>query len=337
MNNKIIGIVIAIIFMLSLTLLLMSNKQSINTVDSQSRYKVIIATPQTPPPGLVFIAYEKGFFSNEGLDVSLQKHSSGKTSLKAVLEQQANIGVTSENPIMHAVLNKQKIKLISSILSTGKNYVILARKDRAISSIGDLKGKTIGVTSGTNSEFLLDAMLTLHTLDPADIKKVNIKPGEIVNAIVNQKVDAISSWNPHILKARKQLKDNHVLFYGAELYTATFNLAAMTDYIEENPIIIEKLLRALLNAQDFVIQQPQQALNIIAGHVKITKEMLSELWAIYNYKLTLDQSLINTMESQAKWAISKNMTKETNVPNYFNNIYLEGMNKIAPHSVTVIH
>ncbi|MCU7925904.1 MAG: NrtA/SsuA/CpmA family ABC transporter substrate-binding protein [Candidatus Thiodiazotropha sp. (ex Dulcina madagascariensis)] len=305
--------------------------------EPQIIHKIVIALSTTPPAGLIFIAHEKGYFTDQGLDVTLLKVSSGKTALKAVLEKRADMGATSENPIMHAVLKNKPVRLLATILSTGRNYVVLGRKDRGISSMIDLKGKKVGVTPGTNSEFLLEAMLTLNGVNSKEIEKVPIPPTQITDAIVKGKVDAISSWNPHILMAQKQLRDNYIVFYGREIYTATFNLATLAGYVKDNPLVIEKVLRALMSAEECVKKEPQQARSVLAKHIRLSKSMLDELWEIYNYEVTLDQTLITTMESQAKWAIHHGMSNRKTLPDFLGVIYLDGMNAVKPKAVTVIH
>ncbi|WXG53902.1 MAG: hypothetical protein RNU03_04170 [Candidatus Sedimenticola sp. (ex Thyasira tokunagai)] len=51
--------------------------------DQQPQHEVTIALSATPAPGLVFVAHEGGFFSAEGLKVTLQNQSSGKAALGA--------------------------------------------------------------------------------------------------------------------------------------------------------------------------------------------------------------------------------------------------------------
>lgn len=335
MQKYIVGGLTALIVIAGLIWTTLSRKPA--PEPPQVRHKLTIAVPATPPPGLVFIAYENGYFSAQGLDVTLHKLGSGKASLKAVLEGQAEMGATSENPIMHAALKDEPVQLLATILSTTKNYVVLARKDHGIAAVGDLKSKKVGVTFGTNSEFLLEAMLTLNGLGVEDIEKVHFKPTDLVETIVGGQVSAISAWNPHILKARKQLPDNHIVFYGSELYTATFNLAALDSYVDAHPDVIERALRALLRAAVFVKENPEQARAVLAKHIKLSKPMIDELWEIFNYDLTLDQSLITTMESQAKWAIRHGLSERESLPNFLDVLYLDGMKTVKPAVVTVIH
>lgn len=303
-----------------------------------TRHMVTIAASATPASGLVYVAHDGDFFAAEGLDVTLQKKGSGKAALAAVLEDQAMIGATSENPVMHAALRGEKVRLFATIMSTDSNYAIVVRKDRAIKTIADLAGKRVGVTRGTNSEFLLEAMLSINNLSPDSIEAVHLTPAAIVDAIVSGEVDAISSWNPHLIRAQKQLGDNHTVFYGRELYTATFNLVAMEALVEQQPEIIERVVRAMMRAAESIQSDPARARDIIASHIKLERSQFDELWDIFNYQVRLDQSLIATMESQAHWARSKeSAAPATPLPNFFDIVYIDGLMRVDPKVVSIIH
>jgi NitT/TauT family transport system substrate-binding protein len=339
MNTHQGWIVVVIAAVVTISLLLSFEKLDTKPqTPPTTRYKVTIAAPATPASGLVYVAHDGGFFAAEGLDVTLQKESSGKAALTTVLENRAMIGATSENPVMHAALRGEKVRLFATIMSTDSNYAIVARKDRAIKTIADLAGKRVGVTRGTNSEFLLEAMLSINNLSPDSIEVVHQPPAAIVDAIVSGEVDAISTWNPHLILAKKQLVDNHTVFYGRELYTATFNLVAMEALVEQQPEIIERVVRAMMRAAESVQSDPTQARNIIASHIKLDRSQFDELWDIFNYQVMLDQSLITTMESQAYWARSKeSAATSTPLPNFFDIVYLDGLMRVDPKLVSIIH
>ncbi|MEJ1469980.1 MAG: NrtA/SsuA/CpmA family ABC transporter substrate-binding protein [Candidatus Sedimenticola sp. (ex Thyasira tokunagai)] len=306
--------------------------------DQQPQHEVTIAVSATPAPGLVFVAYEGGFFNAEGLKVTLQKHSSGKAALGAGLANQAAIAATSENPVIHAAMKGEKVRLFATIMSTDRNYAVVARKDRAITSIAELAGKRVGVTRGTNSEFLLEAMLTINNRPPDSIENVHLAPSDIVDAIVRGEVDAISSWNPHIMKAKNELGDKQLTFYGSELYTATFNLVAMEPFITQNPDVIESVLRAMTQAAKFVRAEPTRAQAMVAKHIKLSAAQFAELWDIFKYDVSLDQALIATRENQARWARAKKSDElSAPLPNFLDFVYLDGLKSVNPKAISIIH
>jgi len=303
----------------------------------QQLEKIIIAEAQQPIAGPVYIAFTKGYFKDEGLDVTLQPQTSGKASLNAVIQGKADIGTVAETPLMHAGLREKKTYLIATIHHANENTLIVARKDKGISTPNDLKNKKVGVSVGTNGEFFLESILLMHGISSSETEYVNLKPEEIFYALVNGEVDAVSTWNPHVIQLQKELGGNGITMNGEGIYTETFNLVAKQDFVNNNPEVIEKVLRALVSAEKFIKERPDESIRIIATHIGMDRSLLNELWDIYTFEITLDQSLLVTLEDEARWAIKIKWTNKTDVPNYLNYLYLDALEKVKPEAVGIIH
>jgi ABC-type nitrate/sulfonate/bicarbonate transport system substrate-binding protein len=298
--------------------------------------KVTFAEPTQPGAGPVYIAYIKGYFKDEGLDVTLQPHTSGKAALNAVLGGKADLAVVAETPIMFAVVRGEKIYAIATLFTSEKNMAIIARKDREISLPADLKGKRIGVSIGTNGEFFMDAFLVLHGIPVKEVKAVNLKPEEMFDSLVKGKVDAVSTWHPHLMRLQKKFGDIGITFYGDGIYTWTFNVAVMQEFAHKNSEVIQRIHRTLIKAVEHIRENPDESCKIIADYIRMDESMLRELWTIYNFGITLDQSLLINLENQTRWAIKNKLADKTEVPNYLNFIYLDGLKAVKPKAVTII-
>lgn len=299
--------------------------------------KLVIAGINSPDKGAIFVALAKAYFAHEGLDVTFQPYPSGKDALNAVLEGKADLGIAAEIPIMFAGLRGEKVTVVATIAASDKNTMLIARKDRGISSPGDLKGKKIGVPLGTSGQFFVDIFLTSHRIPRESVSVVNLKPEELVDALVKGDVDAISTWNPHDYRARKELGDKALAFYGEGIYRTTVDIVAAQTFVKEKPETVKRVLRALVSASNFMVQNPQESIQIMAEQTKMDKEAIGDSWNQYSFAVTLDQSLLTTLEDQARWAIKNKLTQATQVPNYLNFIYLDGLQAVRPDGVTIIH
>ena len=65
--------------------------------------------------------------------------------------------------------------------------------------------------------------------------------------------------------------------------------------------------------------------------------MMMELWPTFQFSVTLDQSLLLTLEDETRWAIKNKLTGRTNIPNYLYHIYLDALHAVTPEAVTIIH
>src|SRR5208283_2603737 len=258
--------------------------------------KLTIAYNAPPFTVLADIAQAQGYFRSEGLEVTPLFYSSGKAALDEQLEGKADFATVAETPIMFAIMNGQKISIVAGIQSSDRNAAIVARKDRGISTARDLKAKKIGVNLGTNGEFFMDTFLAIHGMARQDVTIVDLKPEEIPKALVSGYIDAASAWSPFLGQAQKELGDKGVTFYDEDIYIETSNVVATQASIRKNPARVTKLLRALLKAEEFVMHHPSEAQKIVADFRHMQLDLLGGMWANNTFSVTLDQSLLLSLE-----------------------------------------
>lgn len=297
--------------------------------------KITVAYTYQPQSTLVHIAVAKGYFAGEGLEVQPLMHTYGKAALQAVLDEKANFATVAETPVMFSVLKGNKIFVIANIEASSLNNGIVARKSAGVAAPGDLKGKRIGFTPGTTSDFFLDSLLTANGLTRQEIQPVALKPEEMLDAIVAKKVDAVSTWNYPLTQIKRRLETDGAIFYDREIYTETFNIAAQQAFVQKNPETVKRFLRALIKAEEFVAKSPDEAQNIMSTTTKVDKSLIREVWNAFNYQVVLDQTLLITLEDETRWAMKNKLTDQTVMPDYLSYIHLDSLRAIKPEAIKI--
>lgn len=295
--------------------------------------KVTIAYTVQPQSTLVHVAVAKGYFAAEGLEVQPLIHTFGKAALQSVLDNQADFATVAETPIMFNVLKGEKLFVLANIEASGMNNAIVARKDAGIAAAADLPGKRVGFTPGTTSDFFLDSILTANGLTRQAIQPVALKPEEMQAAILAKRVDAVSTWNYPLAEIKRQLGANGLLIFDRDIYTETFNLAARQDFVQRRPETVKRLLRAVVKAESFVAQHPEEAQEILASATKTDNELVREVWSAFNYRVVLNQSLIITLEDETRWAMKHKLTEQMVMPDYRNFIHTDSLRTVKPDAV----
>jgi ABC-type nitrate/sulfonate/bicarbonate transport system substrate-binding protein len=290
--------------------------------------KITVAYTVQPQCTLVHVAVAKGYFIEEGLDVQSSIHTFGKAALQMLLDGKADFASVAETPFMFNVLKGEKIFIIANIEASNMNNAIVAGKDAGISAPGDLKGKRIGFTPGTTSDFFLDSILTSIGLTRQAIQPVPLKPDEMQAAIVGRKVDAVCTWNFPLTQIKRHLGGGGILFYDREIYTETFNIAGQQDFVRKNPETVKQLLRALIKAENFIAQHTDSV-------TKTDPDIVREVWNAFAYRAVLDERIIITLEDETRWAIKNRFTDKTVMPDYFTYIYLDGLRAVKPEVVKI--
>jgi len=297
---------------------------------------ITIAYSTAPNAILVNIAFAKDYFAQEGLDATPQPHAFGKPALQSVIEGKADIAAVGDTPIVFAVMNGKKIKTLAVIQTSNRNEAIVARRDSGIAKPSDLKGKKIGITLGTTGHFFADSFLLAHGIDIKQVKVIDLKPDEMAEALATGKVDAVSTWNPTVTQLKKKLGSKGIMFFGESLYTENFCVVAGQDYVKKNPEAIKKVLRAILKAEIFMQQHPEESRQIVAEFLKTDKAILDEIWDSFTFRVALDQALLVDFEDQTRWVIKNRLTSGTNMPNYLDFIYVDGLLAVKPDAVRII-
>jgi ABC-type nitrate/sulfonate/bicarbonate transport system substrate-binding protein len=295
-----------------------------------------IAAVRLPHSTLIYIAHDQGYFSEEGLKVTILDHLYGKEAMESLLAGKADFATAAEGPIMFAVMKGEKISVIATIQTSTKNEAIVARKDLGIAALSDLKGRRIGVAFGTGADFMLASLLTINRIPADSIRRLDVEPDDNLAALSEGRVDAVATWNPYVLQLSRALGDRGIVFRSGEAYTETFNIAASRKVVQENPGIVNKLLRAVAKAESFVQAHPAKARELVAEAIGMERPLLEELWPLNDFSLGLDQSLLIALEEESRWAVENGLTAGKKAPNYLDYFYLDGLTAVKPEAVRII-
>ena len=290
--------------------------QKVPSKSASPPQKITVAYTTQPQSTLVHVAVAKGYFAEEGLEVQSQLHTYGKAALQSMLDGKADFATVAETPIMFSVLRGERFSVIANIEASSKNNAIVASREAGISEPRDLKGKRVGFTPGTTSDFFLDSFLTAQGLARRELRTVPLKPEEMRQAIRDRSVDAVCTWNYPLSQIERDLGITGAVFYDREIYTETFNIAVAREVLDGRPEAVQAFLRALIKAEQFVARQPEEAQVIVASATAVDQNLIREVWDAFNYSVRLDQTLLITLEDETRWAIKQKLTEQAVMPDY---------------------
>jgi NitT/TauT family transport system substrate-binding protein len=283
----------------------------------------------------VAVAYSKDFFKDEGLDVSLQKYAAGKAGVNAVIGKRADMTCAPDAIVAQAILKGARLRAVAVVGSSELSHSIIARRDKGILKPGDLRGKKIGVTSGTSGEFDAYVLLTSRRLPVQEIQ--HLKPEEMEAALIQGRVDAVSTWEPYSINLKEKLGASAIEFLNSPPVITSGIVVVRQELTKRNPSIIEKSLRALLKAEAFIREKPDEARDAAAPLMGMERAMLDKIWDHYHFKVTLDQDLIVRLEELAVWLAGSATPPISGMPNFLDYVYVKGLKAAAPDEVTIVH
>lgn len=300
------------------------------------REKVTIGFLPNMLSSLVLIAEAKGFFMQEGLDITLKSYPTGRDTLIAMIAKEIDIAVTGDLGLVVSSLERDDFAVLATIGSSSNAFKIVSRTDKARLP-KDLKGKRIATQKDTQMHFFLHLFLLKNGLSEEDVKISFKKAGELALTLASGEVDAISAREPIISQARGLLPDKAIVFEEPEFFQSTYNFAALKVLLKERPEAMQKVIRALLKAEGFARKYPEEAVDIVSQKIGVDKSTIASDWENAELMVSLSQRLLLTFESEARWAIKNKDTGKTNIPNYLDFIYFDGLMAVKPDAVTIIH
>ncbi len=290
---------IVIIALLATLGILSARKQKSANITLAS---VTIAAVPMIGSSLIYIAHWNNYFRDEGLNVLVVNYSSGKKGVDAVIDGRADFAVASGPPLAVALMQGRKAFIIATMGYSNRVAAIIGRKDRGISKPADLRGKTIAVSPGTNSDYYLDSFLLVHELSRKDVRIVHRDPDQMVEALTGGAVDAVSTVHPHTAVLLRRLGDNAATFLEDWIYNTAFNLVASESMVRDGAATEVRVLRALRKALDYARKNSLQARVIAEKGGRMEPGMLADLWSIFNFDLSLNESLVEYFSTQLDWA-----------------------------------
>jgi|WetSurMetagenome_2_1015567.scaffolds.fasta_scaffold98698_2 NitT/TauT family transport system substrate-binding protein len=284
---------------------------------------------------LVYIANDQQYFQANGLKVTLKNYISGASATIGMLNGEVNISTAAEFVVANNAIKNANLCAFGS-LSKYLNLYLVARTDKGINSVSDLTGKRIGVAIGSSNQFYLGRYLELNGIKLSQVTLVNVNFVQTPNALANGTVDATITFQPYINEIQRLLGSKTVTWPAQADQFGYFEAICSKDWAATHPDLIIRFLKALIQAQNFNFNHPNQAMDIVAKDLNYTSAYIDSVWSDYQYSVTLDQSFILLMQDESRWLIDNNLTSVNSVPNFLNYVYVDGLKSVSPESVNII-
>jgi NitT/TauT family transport system substrate-binding protein len=227
----------------------------------------------------LFVADQKGYYKEEGIEVNFISGGAGIDPLTIVRSNPNYIGiVSSSGTLINAVSKGSPFVAIGAFYQKHPNGFLML-KDSPINSYKDFVGRKIGVQA--EGEYYLDVIAAAQGLDKSKMEVVRL--GSDPTPLLTGQVDAYMAWivnQPYAVeKAGKQWKflllaDNPGLQFYAMLPFVT------KDFLAKQPDVIERWMRASLRGWSYVLDHPDEAAEITVNSYLPGGDLAAEKWLV---------------------------------------------------------
>lgn len=238
-----------------------------DTASNQKTQKVTLMLDWYPNAvhSLLYVAQEKGYFKEQGLDVDIKMPADTTDPLKMVAVNKVDMAISYQPQVLMARDENIPVKSFAALVRHPLNQ-LLVPENGPIKSPRDLEGKTVGYPSDQLDEEIINTMVKHDGGNPQKVKMVDVG-WDLIPAMATKKTDALIGGyiNHEQLLLGKQghpMRAINPKDYGVPDHYELV-LVGSEKELKEKPDVFKKFMAAITKGQQFVQQNPEEGLSIL--------------------------------------------------------------------------
>lgn len=244
----------------------------------------------------VFVAQDKGFFAEEGLNVKLERFDTAQPLMQSLVAGNIQIGGYTALPVTYTAMLRGKTDLyFSTSMLEDQNhrisYLIIPKDSPENFSYADLKGKKIGIVPAVAYKVWIEQLLKSKGVDLSSVEITQIDPSLQVTALQTKQIDALFTNDPMattvLQKGIGRLISNEVelpKIFGEPFIFGSFNMRK--DFADKNPVVANKIISALNKSIEYINSNQEDAKGIIKNYVNDTQKPFVDFYPDAYYQKT---------------------------------------------------
>jgi NitT/TauT family transport system substrate-binding protein len=216
---------------------------------------------------LIAIAEDQGLWEKHGLSAEVKVFTNGPLQIQALGTSNLDFGYIGPGAMWLPASGQAKVVALNTL---GNADRVLAQP--GITSMQQLKGKTVAVPEGTSGDMILTLALKKAGMKKSDVNIVPMDPSTIVSAFSSKKVDAAGFWYPAAATIKKQVPDMVELAKNSDFADqVSFPTAfvARNGLVKKQPDKVKKVLAVLREAIAFRSAHTEEAIKLTADKLGI--------------------------------------------------------------------
>ncbi len=241
--------------------------------------KMNIGYLPSPEHLLLYVAQEKGFFKEEGIDSTLFQFTNSAEGMNSILAGKIDVGPFGVSAPLAFISKGADAVVIGGANSGACALVTMPDRYEELKDIKSYKGKKIASVRLSTADVIFRGALMDAGIDwkKGDATMIEMEsPAATMEALKKGRVDAALIWTPYVAMAEDL--GVKVAMYITDLYenNVCCRQAVLRDNLKEHPELWEHFMAALIKAYDFYQTNHQETIDITAKYVRVDKKYLEK-------------------------------------------------------------
>ena len=217
-----------------------------------------------------FLAQDKGYFKEEGLDVTIDQGEGSAASIPKVAAGAYQAGFGDMNALIDLASKRPADAPVGVyMLYNTPPFTVVVKSDSPIKTPKDLEGKTIGGPANDGALKLFPVFAKLAKVDASKVTLTNMAPNLREQMLMRGQVDAVFGYvNTIRFSARlagidpdTQLRFINYADHGLDLYSNA--IVFSRSFARENPAAVKGFLKALNRAVAETVANPEAGMDAV--------------------------------------------------------------------------
>jgi len=235
---------------------------------AQVPIKLVLNWKYEGPQSWFFLAQDKGYFKDEGLEVTIDQGEGSAASIPKVTAGAYQAGFGDLNALVDLASKRPADAPVAVyMLYNTPPFALVVKSDSAIKTPKDLEGKTVGGPANDGALKLFPAFAKLAKVDAGKVNITNMAPNLREQMLVRGQIDAGFGYVTTVsfsakgmgLDPAKDLRFIRYGDYGMDLYSNAVFFSK--SFVKENPKAVAGFVKALNRAVKEVIADPEAGID----------------------------------------------------------------------------
>ena len=253
----------------------------------------------------LYLAVEKGYFAEAGIDAELVRIDAPNLIIDSLISDKVDFAVAAASGITAIANYRNPGKLEIFALIGGNdsttNDLLLVRDDAGTASVTELRGKNLGILPGIQFRTIARHILAQSNMTLDDVTLVELAPAMQVQALAAGQIDALLTVEPAGTIVRtngigKDLIHAPMVQYISNPWYGAVGVVR-SDFAKVNPQATDRVIAVFDRTMKEIRQNPDAANRYLENYTALTDDLIPDVpLPIFKMYTEFDQADVNALQ-----------------------------------------